>query len=228
MSEDTSPDAEDMSDVPAQIDEADEAIQDASNSSNDPLFGLLLAGAVAIGLIPIADTDADLRYTIVWGMLALFGVLAWLLGNVTRIDEEAPEDLAWGVVFGLIFSIPILAFAGQTLTDVTELMFPALRIGGVLAYLVFVMPVAETLFFRSLMQNRYAFWLVALIATLWQLVLFFPLIDRGPLPLVTGVILLMANLLYGYVCFRNGLAAAWLCQITVNLILFSMPFTGLA
>jgi hypothetical protein len=39
--------------------------------------------------------------------------------------------------------------------------------------------------------------------------------------------MLMANLLYGYVRNRNGLAAAWICQMTVNLVLLFFPFTGL-
>lgn len=196
-------------------------------ANSDPLFGLLLAGAISIGLTPIADTDPDLRYTIVWGLLALFGVMAWLFGNAERVGEDDPLNLAWGGVFGLILSIPILAFVGSNLTDLTNNMFAPMQIGTVLAYLIFVMPLAETLFFRGLLQPPRSFWLVALICTIWQLVLFFPLINSGPLPLIGGVVFLMANLLYGYVFDRNGLAAAWVCQITVNLALLFLPFAGL-
>jgi membrane protease YdiL (CAAX protease family) len=92
---------------------------------------------------------------------------------------------------------------------------------------MFVMPLAETLFFRSLLQSSRAFWLPAVICTVWQFVLFFPLINRGPLPLILAFVMLMANLLYGYVRNRNGLAAAWICQMTVNLVLLFFPFTGL-
>ena len=195
---------------------------------SDPLFGLILAGAVGVGTIPIIDGgSADLRYTLVWGMLALFGVIAWLLGSADRIEEEDPINLAWGVVFGLILSIPILAFVGGNLTEISERMFPELGIGTVLAYLMFVMPLSETLFFRGLLQTSRAFWFPAVICTVWQVILFFPLINRGPLPLILAFVMLMANLLYGYVRNRNGLAAAWVCQMTVNLILLFFPYAGL-
>ena len=196
-------------------------------SNSDPLFGMVLAGAISIGLSPIIDTDPDMRYTLVWGLLALFGVMAWLFGSADRIQEEDPITLAWGVVFGIVLSIPVLAFVGGTLTDLADNLFPAMRVGTVLTYLVFVMPLAETLFFRGLLQSVRTFWLTALMCTVWQMVLFFPLINKGPLPLIAVIVLLMSNLLYGYVNDRNGLAAAWLCQITVNLSLLFIPFAGL-
>ena len=222
-------------------DERPEFIQEASEqedrdkntsgyrgSRSDPLFGLVLAGAVSVGLSPIInDGGADLRYTLVWGMLALFGVVAWLLGSADRIEEEDPINLAWGTVFGLILSIPVLAFVGNNLTEISERMFPGLGTGTVLAYLMFVMPLSETLFFRGLLQTSRALWLPAIICTIWQFVLFLPQVNRGPLPLILALVMLMANILYGYVRNRNGLAAAWICQMTVNLVLLFFPFAGL-
>lgn len=196
-------------------------------STGDPLFGLIVAGAVGIGLAQIIEQDADLRYTLVWGMLALFGVLAWLFGNAGSIGQEDPLNVAWGAVFGLVLSIPVLAFVGGQLTEISELLFRNMRSGTMLAYIIFVMPLAETLFFRGLMQSTRSFWLTALICTIWQMVLFFPMINRGPLPIILALVVLMANMLYGYVRERNGLAAAWVCQITVNIIIFFFPFTGL-
>jgi hypothetical protein len=193
-------------------------------SAGDPAFGLLLAGAVSIGLTPfISAGSTDLRYTLTWAMLAGFGVLSWLFGSTARIGQERPENLAWGTVFALILGVPLLAFGGVSLNEATALMFPGMGIGAVLAYLVFVMPLAETLFFRGAMQEHRRFWAVGLIATLWNLVLFFPLIDRAALPLIIGVMLTMANIMYSYVRERNGLAAAWMCQILVNLLIFFVP-----
>lgn len=196
-------------------------------STSDPLFGLTIAGAVGIGLAQVIEQDADLRYTLVWGLVALFGVLAWLFGNTERIEQEDPYDLAWGIVFGLVLSIPVLAFVGGSLTEISGLLFPNMRTGTMLAYIIFVMPLAETLFFRGLLQSARSFWMVALICSVWQMVLFFPMINRGPLPLILTLVVLMANMLYGYVRDRNGLAAAWVCQITVNTIIFFFPFTGI-
>lgn len=197
-------------------------------SASDPLFGLLIAGAISIGLVPlIGSAAADMRYTLSWGMLALFGVLAWLLGRSARIQQETPENLVWGVVFGFILGIPVLAMGGGTLADIARLMFEDMGHGTLLAYLVFVMPLAETLFFRAVLQEQQPFWVVALLATVWHLVLFFPLVNRGPYPLVVAVIMVMANMMHSYVRQRNGLAAAWLCQITVNLMMIFVPFAML-
>lgn len=198
-------------------------------SGNDPYFGLLLAAAISIGLTPlIAEGASDMRYTITWGMLALFGIMAWLLGNSPRIGQEKPENLAWGVAFGIILAVPLLAFGGSTLNEAVDLIFRDLQVGTMLAYILFVMPLAETLFFRAILQEARPFWAVAIVATIWGVVLFFPLINRGPYPLIVGIALLMMNSIYGYVRERNGLAAAWICQITVNLVLLFIPFASLA
>lgn len=196
------------------------------STTSDPLFGLLLAAAVGIGLTPLINTDADMRYTLVWGMLALFGVIAWLLGDGPRIGEETPENLAWGIALGLILAVPLLAFAGKTLTEASDMIFPNMRPGTLLAYIIFVMPLSETLFFRGILQQNRAFWSAALICTGWGLVLFFPLMNQAAYPLIVGIILLMANTMYAYVRERNGLAAAWLCQITVNILLLFVPVAG--
>jgi membrane protease YdiL (CAAX protease family) len=193
-------------------------------SAGDPIFGLLLVGAVSLGLTPLIPDAADFRYTIVWGLLALFGVLAWLIGNGPRIEQEQPENLAWGVALGLILGAPLLAFGGSNLSEATNLMFPDMTTGTILAYIVFVMPLGETLFFRGLLQQNMSFWSNGLVCTAWQMVLFFPLINRGPYPLIVGVVVLMANSMYSYVRERNGLAAAWVCQIVVNVLLIFVPF----
>jgi hypothetical protein len=203
----------------------------------DPLFGFLLAIALSIGLTPVLPAQADLRYTLAWGALALVSVLAWLLGNADRIGQEDPVDLAWGVGFGLILSVPFALFFEDTLFQpATRLMFPEPgradgldTAGTVLAFLIFVKPLAETLFFRGLMQRQLEFWVVGALATVWSVTLFFPvmwgeILEAPAVGLFLGVVLLAMNMLYSYVRDRNGLAAAWVCQITTGLILFFIPF----
>jgi hypothetical protein len=208
----------------------DETFDDAARpAGSDPTFGYLIAMALGIGLIAVPVEAYTLRYTLLWLLLAGFGVFAWLLGRGDRIAEEAPENIAWGVVFGLIIATPLLAVGGNTLTLAVQQMFPGLDAGVLLAYLVFVMPLAETLFFRGLMQQERVFWLVALLSSLWGMVLFFPMLDlqRSIIwGLVVGLALLMVNFIYSYVKRRNGLTAAWVCQIVVNLILVFFPYVS--
>jgi hypothetical protein len=204
-------------------------------SNNDATFGYLIVLALAVGLTPILPANADMRYTLVWGVMAGFGVLAWLFGSLTRVGEEEVESVAWGVIFGLIVGAPLLLVGGETLANAVERLFrqgtasnaPLLSSGVVLAYVVFVMPTAETLFFRGVLQETRAFWLVSILSTIWSLVLFAPLLDLLNFPgvaILIGVALVLMNLMYSYVRDRNGLAAAWLCQITVNLVVLFIPF----
>lgn len=196
-------------------------------AASDPVFGYLVAIALSLGLVPLIPDQADLRYVIIWGVMAGFGVLSWLLGDVPRIGQEMPENLAWGLIFGLIVGVPLLMVGGETLHETARRLFVNMSVGATAAFLVFVMPLAETLFFRGLLQASRPFWLVGALASLWSILVFFPLLDVGRFPavaVVIGVTLALMNQIYGYVCQRNGLAAAWLCQIVVNLAVLFVPF----
>lgn len=195
-------------------------------AAGDPVFGYLIAIALSIGLMPLIPTDPALRYTLIWGVMAGFGVLAWLLGNSGRIWTETPENLGWGVIFGLILGVPFLMVGGSTLQQTAQRIFTGMKPGETLAFLIFVMPLAETLFFRGVLQETRRFWLVSILASVWSALVFFPMIDAGRFPavaLIIGTALVLMNLLYSYVRQRNGLAAAWLCQIVANLVLLFLP-----
>jgi hypothetical protein len=195
-------------------------------STSDPVFGYLIAIALSVGLTPLITDNADLRYAILWMVMAGFGVLSWLLGSSARIGQEAPENLTWGVAFGLIIAVPLLIVGGSLLGETVARLFPDMGIGSVLAFLVFVMPLAETLFFRGVLQETRSFWVVGLLSTVWSVLVFFPLLDVGQYPAVAAVIgtaLVMMNIIYSYVRQRNGLAAAWISQIVVNLVLLFLP-----
>lgn len=213
----------------ANINEDSQEIKGYRGSSADPIFGFVLAVAFSVGLIPLLPANSDLRYTVAWGALAGVGILAWLLGNAERIEQEKPENLAWGVAFGVMVSVPFIIFFLPQFRRAAQLMFPEFGIGTVLAYLVFVMPLAETLFFRGSLQQRLEFWIVGLLGGGWSIILFFPVMWEVILEFVfvaifLGIALFLLNLMYSYVRERNGLAAAWLCQITANLILFFIPY----
>lgn len=231
-----------MSDFPDEqfLDENDSAIERIEpeeteiesvnyRGNADPAFGFLLAVALSIGLIQMLPDNADLRYTLAWGALAGVSVLGWLLGNAERIGQETPDNIMWGVAFGVMISVPFVIFFDDIFRGASKFIFPDFGAGTVLAYLVFVMPLAETLFFRGSMQRRLDFWVVGTLASFWSVILFFPVmwgeILQVPFVAIFLVIALFGlNMLYSYVRERNGLAAAWVCQITANLILLFFPY----
>lgn len=197
-------------------------------SSSDPLFGYVVAMAVSVGLMPLLPDGAPMRYTVSWGVLAAFGLVAWLLGNGERIGQERPEDLFWGGMMGVLAGTPLYLFGGATLTTTAQILFGTLPSGALLAYLLFVMPLGETLFFRGLLQANRSFWWVSGMATVWSGLLFFPLIrnlsEFWAVAVFIGVTLAIVNTVYSWVRERNGLAAAWVCQVVVNLTLIYLPF----
>lgn len=218
------PDAENEDEEPAR-----------TRGGSDPTFGYLLALALSFGLLPLIPQNADMRYTLVWAALGLFGVLAWLFGNTQRIERETVSDVAFGAIIGVIVAVPLLVVGGGTLTSAVQRMFLTgidgtilpLPPGVVLAYLVFVMPLSETLFFRGLMQQNREVWVVGGLSSLWSILLFVPMMDVSRFPLVAVIIsfvLVVVNTVYSYVCQRSGLAAAWVCQIVVNVVLLFVPY----
>lgn len=209
--------------------EDDQSLQKYRGGGADPAFGFVLAVALSVGLIPLLPVNADMRYTITWGALAIVGVLGWLLGNTDRIEQEQPENVAWGIAFGVMVSVPFMIFFIDQFRRASQLMFPDFGAGTVLAYLVFVMPLAETLFFRGSMQKRLDFWIVGGLAGLWNIILFFPvmwdvLLEFVFVAVFLAIALFSLNMMYSYVRERNGLASAWICQIIANLILLFVPF----
>jgi hypothetical protein len=204
-------------------------------SASDPTFGLLISFALSLGLAPLVPAQNDMRLVLAWSAMAFFALLAWLFGTTTRVGRERLENGVWGGVFGLLLAAPLLFIGSSTLTTTAQLIFRA-EVGGivqpltpatVLALVVFVMPLAETLFFRGQIQHDRPFWLVGALASVWSILLLIPMIDAGRYPIVAlliSVALVAMNMMYSYVCQRNGLAAAWVCQVVVNLTLLFVPF----
>jgi len=141
--------------------------------ASDLLFGYLLAIAVSIGLTPLLPDQAALRYTLSYAILMGFGALAWVLGKPPTVDE-APRQLLRGFLVGLVIGLPFYFIGGSGLRATVERLFPALPPGAVLAYALFIITPAETLFFRARAQRYLAWFLVPVLSTVWCLILFLP------------------------------------------------------
>src|SRR5690606_37906104 len=80
-------------DEPADAAEPTPAAPDRERAAGaNPAFGFIVAMALSVGLMPLAPENTDVRYIVFWGVLALFGVSAWLFGRMSRIEDETPQD----------------------------------------------------------------------------------------------------------------------------------------
>lgn len=195
----------------------------------DPLFAYLLVISLAIGLSPVTPS---IRFVFLWALMGILGVMGYLLGTDNDERETHVVDLMWGVMFGFVSSAPFFLVFGSSLNTVSVRMFDVEGTPSVIMdtwvfmAAVFVIPASESLFFRGTLQEVRSFGFTVLLATLWSAVLFFPDMELGGREVI-GVIMLLVftllNFMYSYVRFRNGLAAAWLCQAVSYGLLWFLP-----
>ncbi len=195
----------------------------------DPVFGYILVMALSVGLTPVQENT---RYVLLWSFMALMGGIAFLLGSGIRLKVTDPGDLVWGVALGAFTGGALMLVGADTLAVTSERLFNAgakdnpLLDTWVFQATVFVMPLTETLFFRGAMQRVHPIPVVAILASFWSILLFFPNLHLGETPavgVVIGTALVVLNFLYSYVNFRHGLAASFFCQVVAGTLLLLVP-----
>jgi hypothetical protein len=211
------------------LDESRDASARRTRHDLDPVFGYIMAMALSVGLTPV---QANVRYVLLWAFMAAMGGMAFLIGSGIRLKVADPGDLLWGIGLGIFTGVALVFADSNTLATTSERLFGAGTTDGALIdtwvfqTTVFVMPVAESLFFRGAMQRVYPIPVVALLASIWSMLMFFPNLNLGETPVVGvvfGTALVLLNFLYSYVNFRHGLAASFFCQISAGTLLLLVP-----
>jgi membrane protease YdiL (CAAX protease family) len=215
-----------------ELDDWDDAAREMQRSTRqdlDPVFGYIMVMALSVGLTPI---QANLRYVVLWTLMALMGGMAFLIGSGIKLKVTDPRDLMWGIGLGLFTGGALMLVGADTLATTSRRLFndgqpdSALLDTWVFQAMVFVMPVAESLFFRGAMQRVHPIPVVALLASIWSMLMFFPNLGLGETPvvgIVFGTALVLLNFLYSYVNWQHGLAASFFCQITAGTMLLLVP-----
>ncbi len=195
----------------------------------DPIFGYILAMALSVGLTPV---QANTRYVLLWAFMAAMGGVAFLLGSGIKLKVTDPGDLLWGLGFGVFTGGALMLVGADTLQTVSDRLFDAGEADSILLdtwvfqAMVFVMPVAESLFFRGAMQRVHSIPSVAILASIWSMLMFFPHLELAKTPVVGvifGTAIVLLNFLYSYVNWRHGLAASFFCQISAGTLLLLVP-----
>lgn len=195
----------------------------------DPVFGYILAMALSVGLLPV---PANTRYVVLWAFMAAMGGMAFVLGSGIRLKVTDPGDLLWGIGLGALTGGALVLVGADTLAVASGRLFgqdePSRVVSDTWVFqaTVFAMPVAESLFFRGAMQRVYSLPVVAVLASLWSVVMFFPHLELGQtaaVGVIFGTAIALLNFLYGYIHWRHGLAASFFCQITAGSLLLFVP-----
>ena len=192
-----------------------------------------LRGGILQDENPVAYTaTSELLDTISVWSLALMGATAFVLGSGIRMKATDPGDLLWGLGLGLITGGGLMLVGWDTLAVTAERLFAmgqgdsALLNTWIFQATAFVMPLSESLFFRGAMQRVHSIPTVALLASAWSMLMFFPNLGLSEAPVVgfvIGTALVVLNFLYSYVNYRHGLAASIGCQVVAGTLLLLAP-----
>lgn len=198
-------------------------LERVQSALTDPMYSFMVVMALSLGLTPLA---ADVRYMILWTLLLAMGGLVYWFGLDTHRLDATPANLAWGVGFGLLIGIPVLVLVAPALGLTSAQLFPQMTDMSVYMAMVFAMPLGETVFFRGALQETYGFRAAALTAGGWSLLLFVPHLTTLTESVVVGIAVFALSFAYAYVRQRNGLVAAWLCQVVASVLLLFVPRLG--
>lgn len=205
--------------------EDDPEVEEAPARVLDP--ALLYFIIMALALLGLNNIAAEARYTVLWSVLAILGVL-FVINDKVSIPAPSMRDLVIGIGFGVLVGLPLLAIGASQLKLVSVSIFKETSDAAIFQMLAFTMPLAEGLYFRAAFQHVRGPIFAGAAAGIWALALFFSQFDYLKLPLlafVLGLAFLFVNALYSYVRQRFGLFASWTCQIVINLLLlFAVRF----
>ncbi len=189
----------------------------------DPVYPLLLFLALGVGTFYI-HLEPITRYTLLWTVLAALGAGLTLFNSRGTPRLIAAAGLGWGASFGLVFSLPLFILVGSGLAGLVGVLYPAIGPATLFQSLVFVGPLGETLFFRGALQERRGFVASVLGAGLSGLIFYWPATSQAPIYLLAaGLFTTVLAGVYSFIRTRYGLIAAYVCQVTVNLLLLFMP-----
>lgn len=189
----------------------------------DLAYPYLLYLALAVGTQYI-NLGPVVRYTALWAVLLVLGTAFTLVGTGGARRTMEAARLGWGLAFGIVFSLPLFILVNAGLAEFAAVLFGGMDGALLFQSLVFVGPLGETLFFRGAVQEQRGLAAAMLSAGLAGLAFFWPAAVATPIYLVVAVIFIVVVAgIAGFIRTRHGLAAAYVCQATINLMLLVIP-----
>jgi membrane protease YdiL (CAAX protease family) len=188
----------------------------------NPLYALLFYVAAGFGTLVLGDLET--RYISLWSLLLIMGGALTLVDTRKRPRRITTSNLTWGVGIGFVIGLPLLILVAPGLSATSALLFPYTTAGSLFQTLVFLYPLAESIFFRGRLQQQHGMAVSIAGAGISVLLFFWPAGSHEPIFLVfVAFFLTVLSGVYSYVRARYGLAASFACQVTLNLMLFFLP-----
>jgi membrane protease YdiL (CAAX protease family) len=191
----------------------------------DPLYALALFLAAALGTWGVIS-DIETRYTALWGLMLLLGATLTLVDSRRSRRGVTSSNLLIGAGIAFLIGLPLLVFAAQGLRQTSILLYPYAKLPTLFQTMILLAPLGETVFFRGVLQERRGIIASVVGAGLGTLLFYWP---AGVASDAVGVVVAVSAFLtvlaglYSYVRQRYGLAAAYICQVVLNLLLLFAP-----
>jgi hypothetical protein len=189
----------------------------------DPAFVYIVLAIVA--LLGLNNFTPEVRYIILWTAIALIAILGIAVDKVP-FEPIMMRGIIIGVGMGALVALPLLGVGAAQLARISHDMFPGFSDPALFNLLVFTMPFAESLYYRSALHSARGAIFTGVASGIWWNILFLPQLNVLRVPYVAAVIglcFVLINFLYSYVRHRFGLYASWSCQIVMNLLLLFVP-----
>lgn len=193
--------------------------QELTGIQIDPIFALLLYLAVALGTITLPITA---RYTILWSVLLLAGLILTLVDR--PVNPIRSLDIFWGMGLGLAFSIPFLLLNWTGLGITSAMLYPFDHWESLFIALILIAPLAESLFFRGVLQEKRGYLISILGVGLSSILFFWPALYQHPVNFAVAVLVTTVfAAIYAFLKSSISLVAAVACQVILNLMIFMIP-----
>ncbi|MCC6905282.1 MAG: hypothetical protein IT326_05510 [Anaerolineae bacterium] len=188
----------------------------------DPVFPLALYLAFSVGTALFLDVES--RYTVLWAVMAVMGALLALVETDQPLERITLSELAMGAGFGFMIGLILFVMVAPVLADITRIVFPGMSVPAIVMGLLFAAPIGETLFFREVVQQRRGFMASVLAAGTSLLLLYAPAAFSSlPVLLAVGGFYTVMAGVYSFIRDQYGVAAAFVCQVMINMMLIVMP-----
>lgn len=184
-----------------------------------PQFGFVVLAGVGLASLRLTH---PLRLTLMW-LVEL--VLVLLYAQTGKLKSSySLINLARGLLVGTVVALPLYLSAPNFFYATASWLYGVKDLQVLLERAVFLVPLLEGVYFRGAVQRERGLLTGAVLYGLAQGLIVMSAGNAYPLVVLSLVLgMIVAGLLYGYLCQRYGLTASIAGHVAVSFVLFVLP-----